>query len=49
MREQYEKEEAEGDILLAGLDEETKRLMKENVSGEPIESRVRHLIDEETE
>ena len=49
MKEQFDNEEGQDDAFLAGLDEETKQMIKANAQAPQIESRVRHLIDEETE
>ena len=49
MKEQFDKEEGQEDAFLAGLDDETKQMIKANAQAAPIESKVRHLIDEETE
>lgn len=49
MKAKFDASEQDEDAMLAGLDEETKRLFKENANQEPIESKVRHLVDEETE
>ena len=49
MKEQFDKEDGEEDAFLAGLDDETKQMLKANATAPPIESKVRHLIDEETE
>lgn len=48
MKEQFEMQERGEEDVFANLDEESKRMLKE-VSGKPIESKVRHLLDEETE
>ena len=51
MKAKFDEEGPNDDALLANMDEETKRLFleKEANPAEPIESKVRHLVDEETE
>jgi len=50
MKEQFEKQEAGEEDLMEGLDDETKKLLKLHISlAAPIESKVRHMLDEETE
>lgn len=50
MKEQFEKQEAGEEDIMEGLDDETKKLLKLHISlAAPIESKVRHMLDEETE
>ena len=49
MRDQFEKEENETDAFVDGLNEDARKLLKGDVVTQPFESKVRHLLDEETE
>ena len=48
MKEKFEQQERGEVDILAGLDSEAKKILKE-IESQPIESKVRHLLDEETE
>ena len=49
MREQFEKDELANEAHMNGLDEETKEMLRNSAITQPFESKVRHLLDEETE
>lgn len=49
MKEEFEKQETNNDEWLAGLDEEKRALLIGSDIEQPFESKVRHLLDEETE
>lgn len=49
MQEQFEKQEDDDKAFMAGLDDEQRQLLKDNQIEQPFESKVRHLMDEETE
>ena len=49
MKEQFEKQEDTDKAFLDGLDDEQRMLLKNNQVEQPFESKIRHLVDEETE
>jgi len=49
IRDQFEREETETEAWLDGLDETQRMLLKNSALHMPFESKVRHLLDEETE
>ena len=49
MKEQFDRQEEKNETFINGLDPETKELLKDNVVTQPFESKIRHMLDEETE
>lgn len=49
MREDFENEEKKAGAFLQGLNDEERQLLNDDQVNQPFESKVRHLIDEETE
>ena len=49
MREDFENEEKRAGDFMSGLQEDERHLLNDNQVTQPFESKVRHLLDEETE
>lgn len=49
MREDFENEEKKAGAFMSGLQEDERHLLNDNQVTQPFESKVRHLLDEETE